>query len=182
MSARTHYIQKAVYIVSWIIFIGVSVEAGGFIFNTFYTLFINPEDAHKFYMQIDLSELYNYDQSRFVTLTSLMIIAAIMRALMFYIIVKIFDDKKLNLAQPFNETVKGFVLKIAYLALGIGLFSYWGEKVTVRLVNQGIKMPDLQNLSLGGADVWMFMGITLLVIAEIFKKGIELQNENDLTV
>ncbi len=182
MPVKPHYIQKALYIVSWIIFIGVCIEAGGFIFNTFYTLFINPEGVHKFYMQINLSELYNYDQSRYVTITSLMIIVAIMRALMFYIIVKIFHDKKLNLAMPFNETVKSFVLNIAYLALGIALFSFWGEKVTEGLVNQGIKMPDLQNLRLGGADVWMFMGVTLLVIAGIFKKGIELQNENDLTV
>lgn len=41
-------------------------------------------------------------------------------------------------------------------------------------------MPDLHYLRLGGADVWLFMGITLLVIAQIFKKGIEIQN--DLTV
>jgi putative transcriptional regulator len=49
-------------------------------------------------------------------------------------------------------------------------------------VKQGVKNPDLQYLRIGGADVWMFMGITLLVIVQIFKKGIEIQNENDLTV
>lgn len=143
MPVKAQYIQKTVYIISWIIFIGVCIEAGGFIFNTFYTLFINPEGAHKFYLQINLSELYNYDQSRFVSITSLMIIVAIMRAMMFYIIVKIFHDKKLNLAMPFNKTVKNFVLNIAYLALGIALFSFWGEKLSAGLVTEGIKMPDL---------------------------------------
>jgi hypothetical protein len=35
---------------------------------------------------------------------------------------------------------------------------------------------------LGGADVWLFMGVALLVIGRVFKKGIEIQNEIDLTV
>jgi len=111
-----------------------------------------------------------------------MIIVAIMRVIMFYIIVKVFHDKKLKLSQPFNEAVRDFILKVAYLALGIGLFSFWGAKYTEDLVRQGIKMPDIQYLRLGGADVWLFMFVILLVIAQIFKKGIELQNENDLTV
>ncbi len=68
------------------------------------------------------------------------------------------------------------------MGLGIGLFSFWGAKYSEGLVNKGVKIPDLQYLRLGGADVWLFMGITLLIIAQIFKKGIELQNENDLTV
>ena len=43
-------------------------------------------------------------------------------------------------------------------------------------------MPDVQSLGLGGGDVWIFMGITLLVIAKVFKRGVEIQSENDLTI
>jgi hypothetical protein len=43
-------------------------------------------------------------------------------------------------------------------------------------------MPSIQNLKFDGADVWLFMGVTLLIVAKIFKRGIELQTENDLTV
>jgi len=182
MSTKTDYFLKALHAVSWIIFIGVCIEAGGFIFNAIFTLILNPAGAGKFWTEADLSELYHYNQSQYVTAISLMIIVAVLRATMFYIIVKIFYDKKLNLAQPFNETVRRFIGRIAYLALGIGLFSFWGAKFTAGLVNQGVKMPDLQHLRLGGADVWLFMGVTLLVIVQIFKKGIEIQNENDLTI
>jgi len=182
MSTKPDYILKALNILSWILFIGICIEAGGFIFNTFFTLLLNPAGASKFWTQVNLSELYTHNQSHYISVTSLMIIVAVLRAVMFYIIVKIFYDKKLSISQPFNETVKQFILKIAYLALGIGLFSFWGAKYTEGLVNQGINMPDIQHLRMGGADVWLFMGITLLVIAQIFKKGIELQNENDLTI
>jgi hypothetical protein len=182
MSTRTDYFLKTLNVVSWIIFTGVCIEAGGFLFNTVFTLLLNPVGAAKFWTEVNLSELYYYNQSYFVTVTSLMIIVALLRALMFYFIVKIFHDKKFNLSQPFNEALRCFILRIAWLALGIGLFSFWGAKCTEGFVNQGVKMPDIQNLRLGGADVWMFMGVTLLVIAQIFKKGIEIQNENDLTV
>jgi hypothetical protein len=43
-------------------------------------------------------------------------------------------------------------------------------------------MPDIEHLRLGGADVWLFMGVTLFVIGHIFKRGIEIQSENELTV
>ena len=43
-------------------------------------------------------------------------------------------------------------------------------------------MPGIQYLGLGGADVWLFMCVTLYVIAQIFKRGIEIQSENELTV
>jgi len=45
-----------------------------------------------------------------------------------------------------------------------------------------VKMPEIQYLRLGGADVWLFMGVILFVLAQIFKRGIEIQTENELTV
>lgn len=182
MLTKTDYAYKILYAVSWLIFVGVCIEAGGFIFNTLFTLWLNPIGAKKFWMEINLSELYNYNQSYFVTITSLMIIVALLRALLFYSIIKNFHDKKINFTRPFSESARRFVLNIAYLALGIGLFSFWGAKFATGFIKQGINMPDIQQLRIGGADVWLFMGITLLVVAQIFKKGIELQNENDLTV
>jgi hypothetical protein len=182
MSIATDNILKALKVISWLLFIGLCIEAGGFIFNTFFTLVLNPVGANKFWTEVNLSELYNYNQSYFITITSLMIIATVMKAVMFYIIVKIFHDKKLSISQPFNETVRHFILKIAYFALGIGLFSFWGAKYTQDLINQGVQIPDIQHLRLGGADVWLFMAVILFVIAQIFKKGIEIQNENDLTI
>lgn len=66
--------------------------------------------------------------------------------------------------------------------MGIGLFAYAGANYADWLMRQGVTMPDIESLKLGGADVWLFMGIILLVIAQIFKKGIEIQTENELTV
>jgi len=105
-----------------------------------------------------------------------------MRALLFYLIVKIMHDKKLNIAQPFNKEMGRFIFHISYLALGIGLFSFWGVKFASWLASLGVEMPDIQNLHLGGADVWLFMGVVLYIIAQIFKRGIEIQSEDELTI
>jgi len=182
MSVKTDHILKALHVLSWIVFIGLCIEAGGFIVNTIVTLMSTPEGAAKFWKEVDLDAVYRYSQSHYVTLTVLMIIAAVLKALMFYFIIKIFYHRKLNLSKPFNEATKRFVLNLGYLSLGIGFFSFWGSKVAEGLAQKGVNIPDLRYLRLAGADVWLFMGIVLFIIAFIFKKGIEIQNENDLTI
>jgi len=142
---------------------------------------INPVNAKHFW-GIDLSDLYTWDKGYFLVETLMMSIVAVMRAIIFYLIVKILHDKKLNMSQPFNKETGRFISKISYLALMIGVFSGWGAKYVQWFVRQGVKMPDIQSLRLGGADVWLFMGITLFVIAQIFRRGIEIQTENELTV
>jgi len=178
----TKQILKILFILSWIIFIGVCIEAGGSIFSAFYTLVINPVNAATFWVGNDLSGLYQYDPGHFFAETLLISISGVLKACIFYLIIKILHDKKLNLSQPFSNEVRLFLMKVSWLAFGIGLFTWWGVKYTEWLVKQGVQMPDTQHLRLGGADVWLFMGVILFVIAQIFKRGIEIQSENELTV
>ena len=182
MTITTKQILKVLLVLSWILFIGVCIEAGGCIFSACYTLFINPINAAHFWEGNDLSGLYKYDRGHFAVETLLISIAAVLKAGMFYLIVKILHDKKLDMAQPFSNELRLFIVKITWLAFGIGLFSQWGVQYTGWLAKKGISMPDTQRLHLGGADVWLFMGVILFVIAQIFKRGIEIQTENELTV
>lgn len=177
----TKQILKILLVLSWIIFTGLGIEAGGFITKTFANLMLPPEEAAKFWRQADLTALYRHNQSHYVMLASIVIITTVLKALMFYFIVSILHNKKHHL-KPFNDVVRRFVLIIAYLALGIGIFSFWGSKFSGQLVSQGVAIPDTQELRLGGADVWLFMGVILFVIVQIFKRGIEIQTENELTV
>ena len=182
MKSNTTQILKFLYLLSWIIFIGVCFEAGTFIFNTVFRLFINPADASLFWQEVDLTNLYDFDHGYYFIETSLMSLVAIVRAWIFYLIVKLLHDKKLNLAQPFNKDVERFIFRLSYLSFAIGLLSSWGAKFAKWFVAQGVEMPDVEDLRLGGADVWLFMGVILFIIGQIFKKGIEIQTENELTI
>ena len=182
MEIRTKQILRILLVLSWILFVGICIEAGGCIFSAFYTLIINPVNAAHFWEGNDLSALYNYDPGHFLAETLLISIASVMKACLFYFIVKILNEKKLNMSQPFNNEMRRFMMKACWLSFGIGLFTLAGVRYTEWLTKMGVKMPDTQHLHLGGPDVWLFMAVTLFVIAQIFKRGIEIQSENELTV
>jgi len=178
----TKQMLTVLHVLSWIIFVGLCIDAGGILSNALFSLLINPAATHDFWLHLDLSGLYDFDKGYFITITMQMTIVAVMKSILFFLIVKILYDKKLDLLQPFNNDLKRFISNMSYLALGIGMFSYWGAKYTKWLVAKGVVMPDVQDLNLGGADVWLFMGIILLIIAQIFKRGVEIQSENELTI
>ena len=184
MSKSIDLFFKTLNILAWIIFIGLCIESGGIIVNAFISLFINPVASSKFWGNINLYELYKFNQSHFITMVVLMIIVSLLKSIMFYLIVTLFHKKKLNLSSPFNETFGKYIFNLSYLAFGIGLFTYWGNHFSNWLQNasNGTLSLTIQNIKFEGADVWLFMGVILIIFAMIFKKGIALQSENDLTV
>jgi len=177
-----HVLKILLYIIAWIIFVGLCIEASAVIVYLIYTLAYEPPAAGKLYFQEDLSALYHFDRGYFAVETGLMIIVAVMKAVMFYRVVSILHGTRFSMAQPFNKPVRRFILTLSYLALLIGLFSYWGVKYRKWFLAQDVSMPDIEQLGFGGADVWLFMSVVFFVIAHIFKRGIEIQTENDLTI
>ena len=182
MKINGDFTFKFLNVLSWILFVGLAIETGGYFTNAIVTLFIKSEWAGHFWGNIDLSELYAFDIGLFICLITLLTIISLCKTIMFYHIISIFHKKKFDIQNPFNETIKIYFLNFAYIVLEIGLFSYAGKVYTKWLIERGIELPPLENMNIGGSDVWIFMGITLLLFAKIFKKGVELQNENDFTV
>ena len=184
MNIKTDFFLKTLYVIAWIIFVGLCINAGGLIVNSYVTLFINPEASAKFWGGMELYPLYTFNQSHFVTFVSLLIIVSILKSILFYLIINLFHKKKLNLSSPFNETLGKHIFLISYLAFGIGLFSYWGDNFSnwLHSISNGNLSLSIQDIKFEGADVWLFMGVILIIFAMIFKKGIEIQSENDLTV
>ena len=181
MEITTKRTLNVLLILSWVIFVGVCIEAGGFIVNAFFAL-VNPDVVKHLWHEADLSALFQYNTGYFFAEMLLMSVVAVLKAWLFYLIIKILHDKNFNLAQPFNREVRRFIFNIACITFMIGLFSWWGVKYTGWLVKQGVAMPDVQDLRLGGADVWLFMSVVLFVIGQIFKRGVEIQAENELTI
>ena len=85
------------------------------------------------------------------------------------------------MVQPFSATVGRFILKLAFVALIIGALSCLGIRYDEWLMAQGVKLPEMYKY-FGGGDVFLMMAAILFVIAQVFKRGIEIQSENDLTV
>jgi len=174
----TRQTLRILNIIAWYLFIGMCIEAGSFIFNAFYTMAINPEAAGYFRM----AELYAYDQGYFLVQVLLVSIPAVLKAILFFLIVKILMGKKLNMAQPFNREMGRFLRNASWISLGTGVFSLWAGTYRIWLQQKGISIPDAEKLNIEGASIWIFMGVILLIIAQLFKRGIEIQSENELTI
>ncbi len=178
----TKQLLNVLLFIAWIIFIGICIEAGGFIVNTVLPFVTKTNNASNYWNGLDLSDLFLRDSGNFVVITSLMIIVSVLKAILFYLIVKLLHDKKLDLSQPFNDALQKFISNSSYLAFGIGIFCFWGKKYAAWLQSQNISLPNIEDLRFSGADVWLFMGIILYIISFIIKKGIEIQTENELTI
>ena len=66
--------------------------------------------------------MYQFDKGHFLVVTSIMSIIAILKTILFYLIVKMLHNKNLLIATPFNHIVKKFILIVAYIAIGIGFY------------------------------------------------------------
>lgn len=174
----TKHILKVLYFLSWIIFVGLCIEVGSYVFNGFYTFLWHPDVSD--YLQ--LNALYRFDKGQYIAELILISIPGIMKAMIFYLFIRILHNKKLDLAAPFNQSLQHLILLTSCLALGIGLFSNAGANYTEWLASKDVPMPDVNALNFSGGDVWLFMSVILFVIAQIFKRGMEIQSENELTI
>ncbi|MET0463298.1 MAG: DUF2975 domain-containing protein [Chitinophagaceae bacterium] len=179
--APTPVVLFVLQILSWIIFVGLSIEAGGYLTNAVFALF-NPEAIKYLWKEVDLSALLRYDRTQFFTVVVVITIISTLKAVLFYLIIKVLYNKNLSISQPFNQPVIRFIHSASFITLLIGICCISGMNYSYWLKGNGAVLPDSNELHFDGGDVWLFMAVTLFVIAQIFKKGIEIQTENELTV
>ena len=88
---------------------------------------------------------------------------------------------KMDLSKPFNSFVARQISQISYYTLSIGLLSYIARQLVKNLMHHGF-VPDNLNQFWADSQAFILMGAVIYIIATIFKKGVDIQNENDLTV
>ena len=178
MSQTNNIVFKGLKIVAWIIFIGLCIEAGGLIVNFFISLY-NPEFVQNLYQKLDLSEMYKRSQLAFYTMYSFILIIAILKALLFYVVVKLVTT--INLSKPFNSFVAKQLLQISYYTLSIGLLSYIAQQTAKNLQLHGYNI-NMLNQFWADSQAFILMAAIIYIIAIIFSKGVEYQDELEETV
>src|SRR5690606_11697362 len=178
MSKTNNLIFKGLLIVAWIIFVGLCVETGGLMVNFVFSLY-EPEVVQNLYQKLDLSEMYRESRMTFYSIYSFILVIAILKAYLFYIVVRLMH--KLDLSEPFSSFVSRRIAEISYFTLSIGLLSYLAGETAEGLLQQGLLTENLTHFW-EGSRAFILMGAVIYIIATIFKKGVELQTENELTV
>ncbi|MBI3139444.1 MAG: DUF2975 domain-containing protein [Sphingobacteriales bacterium] len=178
MSTTNNFVFKALLIVAWLIFVALSVEAGGLLVNFFFSMF-KPESLPHLYQKLDLTETYKKSQMVFFGVYGFILTIAILKACLFYLVTRLMH--KMALAKPFSAFVAKQISRISYFTLFIGLLSYLARQITASLLRQGF-VTEVINKFWEDSQAFILMGAVIYIIAAIFNKGVAIQNENDLTV
>lgn len=178
MSKNTNYIFKGLSVVAWIIFIGLCIEAGALIVNFIFSIY-NPVVVKNLYQKLDLSDLYNRSRWAFYGMYSFILIIAVLKSFLFYVVIKL--TTKLNLSKPFSSFVSEQISLLSYFTLSIGLLSYIARETSKYLEHHDYEISSL-NQFWSDSQAFILMAAVIYIIAQIFKRGIALQEENDLTI
>ena len=178
MSKANNLVFKGLHIVAWVIFVGLCIEAGALLVNFIISLF-KPEVVKNLYQKLDLSQMYSQNKWAYFGMYGFVLTIAIMKAYLFYLVIKL--TLKLNLSKPFNSIVCEQITQISYATLFIGLLSHVARQTSKYLLHHGYEIDSLNPFWVD-SEAFIMMAAVVYVIAIIFKKGIEIQNENDLTV
>ena len=178
MSKTNNFVFWGLHIVAWLIFVGLSIEAGGLIVNFFFSLY-KPEFVQNLYEKLDLSEIYKSSRLAFFGIYSFILTISILKAFLFYIVIRLMQ--KMDLSKPFSTFVATQIKLISYYTLSIGLLSSIASQFARYLMHHGFVTDNLNRFWTDG-QAFILMGAVIYIIATIFKKGVDIQDENDLTV
>lgn len=178
MSKTNNFVFWVLYAIAWLIFVGLSIEAGGLIVNFFFSLY-KPEFIQNLYQKLDLSAMHKDSKLLFFGVYSFILSISVLKAILFYIVIRLMHT--MDLKKPFSTFVAKQITLLSYFTLFIGLLSLIGRQIVKNLSHYGLATDNLNQFWVD-AQAFILMGAVIYIIATIFKKGVNIQNENELTV
>lgn len=173
-----NFVFITLHVIAWIIFVGLSIEAGGLIVNFAFSVF-KPEFVGNLYQKLDLSLLHQQNQFVFFGMYGFVVFISILKALLFYTVIELL--LKLDLTKPFSSFVSTKISQISYYTFSIGILSYIARQIAESLLIQGYEIDKLSQFWVD-SSAFILMAAIIYIIAVIFKRGIELQEESELTI
>lgn len=177
MKSATNLVFKVMNILAWIVFIGEMIKAGAILFDYFFSIFKNPEAVKnlKPILGLDLFNLKQYDIVEYSIIVIIIVMLELTKAYIAFMVIKVFSTIKIS--NPFSIEISKYLERISYLLLGfwaLAMLFDWRVEYLMKHVT------GLDNLLISN-EIILLVGV-VFVFAQIFKRGVEIQTENDLTV
>lgn len=174
MKTRTESILTVMHVLAWIAFVGLMIEAGAKI-SYYGVSLLNQETTKKLYMGLDLYDLMKFSFGYYTLTAAFLIAISCLKAHIAYQVVKLLS--KINLANPFTPEVATLMENISYTT-----FATWLVAMVYNGLAEGILRIAGNNQTQQISGEFIFMAGVVFVISQIFRRGIEIQTENELTV
>ena len=171
---KTETILVIMNVLTWIIFIGLMIEAGA-VLVSYGVSIINPKGLMKMYKGLDFYSLSQYDFWHYTGIISFKAAILIIEAYTAFLVIKVLSAIKIT--NPFTMDVAQRLEKIAYMLMlaWVAILFYNGQ---LKWLSKEVACLQENKLS---SELIIYAGL-VFVIAQIFKKGVEIQDENELTV
>ncbi len=146
--------------------------------TTLVASFINPDWAKRTYeVDLNLFSIREHSTAFYIYAMCLTIAVSVLKAVIWFIVFDLLS--KLKLQTPFSMEVEKKLERIAYLLLGVWIVSsiFWKIYIYYLSKDTGIQLPANNS-----GDEYLFMAGMIYIISQVFKRGIEIQEENQLTV
>ncbi|QIL76667.1 DUF2975 domain-containing protein [Hymenobacter sp. HDW8] len=175
METKDKFILNTVHVVFWVIFIGLCIKSMALLIALLVSLFVNPEGARNLYSELDLYTLYQLDTRHYVSVVSFMIVLSGLKAYIAYLVIKIFS--RFDFTRPFDANVSLLITEISHVALRTGVVALVANGYSDWLIKKGVAVQQDW-----GSSEFLFLAGVLFIVAQVFKRGVEFQAENELTV
>ena len=171
---KTEHVLIFMKVLAWMAFFGFVVVAGIYLISFLLSLW-NPDAANDIYEGLNLYELRQASILRYSFVMVFLILMTIMKAKVWFMVIKII--RKLKIKNPFTLEIATQLENIAYW-----LFAIW-----VLAAISGGYFAWIGDMAGDLNDSWdhgqfLFMAGLVFIISQIFKRGVEIQSENELTV
>lgn len=177
MKTRTEIILTVLKYLALIAAIGFSIECGSQLFY-FIASFINPEWAKNGYnYERSWYQIHQANTWYYICIMSLTISIAAIKAWIWYMVFGLLI--KLELQSPFSMFVTKKLESIAWLLLGVWIL---GTIMTKSYAHYLLKDTGIEMATKFTGDEYFFIAGIVYIISKIFKRGVEIQEENQLTV
>ena len=171
---KTEQILTVMNIVAYIAMVGYAIETGA-VMISYIVSFFDAEAVKNIYRALDLSKLRDFSFWQYTTVVSFLLAISILKVTIWDQVIKLIS--KVNLTNPFTLEVAQKLERISYLLLAtsaVGVLSNGHSSWLSHHLDH--------DFARGVGGEFLFMAGLIFIISQIFKRGVEIQSENDLTV
>lgn len=171
---KTTRILRVMRVLAWLVVMGFVAQAGAMLIS-FGVSWVNPGAARNLYMGLNLYVLRQSYLGHYIMLFIVMVALLLMKAYIWFLVTKTLSG--ITLANPFKMQVAQILERISYISFGTWLLALLGNIYTAWL-----EKTTGGEFEAGAADEFLFMAGLVFIFSQVFKRGVEIQSENELTV
>lgn len=173
MKSGSETLLKIMHVLAWVVFIGLMIKAGAVVFSYIVSI-TNLLASKNLYKGLDLSAYREHSFTQYTIMVVYTTTLYCMQAYIAFLMTKLLST--INISRPFNITVVTLMHRISYTIVGIWLLAMVHNIHTSILEkNYGIEANPISGEAL-------FLAGIVYILAQMFKRGLEIQSENELTI